>query len=157
MKKRGEAWATAITASRTASSNCTITQMLNPINAITVCHLPTWGMPYLNRRVGNCEWSLMAHGCSFYRQMALDHSVSQTGIVSFGSAAGCETGYPDVYSRVRSYLKWISSETGIPLSTSTTPGPSSTTVASTTPISKPIILSKWLLILMTCLCYLLVL
>ncbi|CAL4066424.1 unnamed protein product, partial [Meganyctiphanes norvegica] len=40
--------------------------------------------------------------------------VTQTrGITSFGSSTGCETGYPDGYTRVTSYLDWIESNTGI--------------------------------------------
>lgn len=29
------------------------------------------------------------------------------GIVSFGRSIGCEKGYPAVFTRVTSYLKWI--------------------------------------------------
>merc|ERR1711862_610335 len=40
--------------------------------------------------------------------------VTQTrGITSFGSSTGCETGYPDGYTRVTDYLDWIESNTGI--------------------------------------------
>merc|ERR1719378_990482 len=40
--------------------------------------------------------------------------VTQTrGITPFGSSTGCETGYPDGYPRVTSYLDWIESNTGI--------------------------------------------
>ncbi|KAA0202996.1 hypothetical protein HAZT_HAZT010845 [Hyalella azteca] len=35
------------------------------------------------------------------------------GIVSYGSSTGCETGYPDVFTRVTHYLDWISEKTGI--------------------------------------------
>jgi secreted trypsin-like serine protease len=35
------------------------------------------------------------------------------GIVSFGAAAGCELGYPTVFTRVNNFLSWISSNTGI--------------------------------------------
>jgi secreted trypsin-like serine protease len=35
------------------------------------------------------------------------------GIVSFGAAAGCELGYPTVFTRVSSFLNWITSNTGI--------------------------------------------
>jgi secreted trypsin-like serine protease len=39
----------------------------------------------------------------------------QVGIVSFGSAAGCQLGYPVAFTRVSGYLKWIESNTGISL------------------------------------------
>lgn len=29
------------------------------------------------------------------------------GVTSFGSASGCEKGYPNGFTRVRSYLDWI--------------------------------------------------
>lgn len=29
------------------------------------------------------------------------------GIVSFGAAAGCQLGYPVVYTRVTSFISWI--------------------------------------------------
>jgi len=38
---------------------------------------------------------------------------TQVGIVSFGASAGCELGYPVGFTRVTSYLDWISSITGI--------------------------------------------
>jgi len=38
---------------------------------------------------------------------------SQAGIVSFGSSAGCEVGYPAGFTRVEYYLDWITSETGL--------------------------------------------
>jgi len=42
------------------------------------------------------------------------HGVTETrGITSFGSSTGCETGYPDGYTRVTSYLDWIEKSTGI--------------------------------------------
>ena len=37
------------------------------------------------------------------------------GVVSFGSSAGCESGYPGCFTRTESYLDWISSETGMEL------------------------------------------
>merc|ERR1712066_1071707 len=38
---------------------------------------------------------------------------NQVGIVSFGSSAGCEVGYPAGFTRVEYYLEWIMSETGM--------------------------------------------
>uniref|UniRef100_A0A6A7FNN4 Transmembrane protease serine 9-like n=1 Tax=Hirondellea gigas TaxID=1518452 RepID=A0A6A7FNN4_9CRUS len=35
------------------------------------------------------------------------------GISSYGSSAGCETGYPNGFSRVSNYLDWIETNTGI--------------------------------------------
>lgn len=34
------------------------------------------------------------------------------GVVSFGAAAGCELGYPNVYARVTSFLPWIDNHIG---------------------------------------------
>merc|ERR1712055_379380 len=43
-----------------------------------------------------------------------EHEGTETrGITSFGPSTGCETGYPDAYTRVTSYLDWIESNTGI--------------------------------------------
>ena len=38
-----------------------------------------------------------------------DGAYTQVGIVSFGAAAGCELGYPAAFTRVTSFLSWISS------------------------------------------------
>ncbi|KAK2726679.1 brachyurin-like [Artemia franciscana] len=38
------------------------------------------------------------------------------GITSFGSSFGCEAGFPDAFTRVTSYLGWISEKTGIIIS-----------------------------------------
>ncbi|XP_076042405.1 chymotrypsin BI-like [Oratosquilla oratoria] len=35
------------------------------------------------------------------------------GVVSFGSSAGCELGYPAAFTRVTAYLDWIETNTGI--------------------------------------------
>ena len=43
---------------------------------------------------------------------AIDGVVRLVGVVSFGHAAGCEKGWPAVYSRVTSYLSWIASVLG---------------------------------------------
>jgi hypothetical protein len=42
-----------------------------------------------------------------------DNINTQVGIFSFGSVAGCQRGYPVVFTRVGSYFNWISSITGI--------------------------------------------
>lgn len=39
----------------------------------------------------------------------------QVGVTAFGSAGGCEIGFPTVYSRVTNYLGWISRKTGLKL------------------------------------------
>lgn len=39
----------------------------------------------------------------------------QVGIVSFGSQTGCQRGYPTVFARVSSFLDWIQTNTGIPM------------------------------------------
>jgi len=35
------------------------------------------------------------------------------GITSFGSIYGCDRGYPAAFTKVASYLDWISDETGV--------------------------------------------
>jgi secreted trypsin-like serine protease len=40
----------------------------------------------------------------------------QLGIVSFGSSAGCELGYPAGFTEVTQYLDWISEKTGLDVS-----------------------------------------
>jgi len=42
-----------------------------------------------------------------------DGIYTQVGVVSFGSTAGCTLGYPVAFTRVTSYLLWISSSTGV--------------------------------------------
>jgi len=42
-----------------------------------------------------------------------DSVYTQVGIVSFGSSAGCQRGYPVGFTRVTSFLSWISSNTGV--------------------------------------------
>ncbi|KAJ8880312.1 hypothetical protein PR048_016778 [Dryococelus australis] len=44
---------------------------------------------------------------------AVNGVTTQIGIVSFGSPLGCGVGFPPVYSRVTSYVSWISGITGI--------------------------------------------
>jgi secreted trypsin-like serine protease len=45
--------------------------------------------------------------------MESDGVYTQVGIVSFGSSAGCKSGFPVAFTRVTSYLDWISSETDL--------------------------------------------
>lgn len=40
----------------------------------------------------------------------------QVGVVSHGSSSSCQDRNPAVYSRLTSYIEWISMNTGIPLS-----------------------------------------
>ncbi|GLG93532.1 Chymotrypsin [Gryllus bimaculatus] len=42
-----------------------------------------------------------------------DGEVSQLGVVSFGIAFGCEIGWPAVFTRVTSFVDWISAVTGV--------------------------------------------
>ena len=42
-----------------------------------------------------------------------DGLYTEVGIVSFGAAAGCTLGYPVPFTRVISYLSWISANTDI--------------------------------------------
>ncbi|ALC43203.1 Jon65Aiv, partial [Drosophila busckii] len=37
----------------------------------------------------------------------------QIGLTSFGAAAGCEKGYPAAFTRLTSYLDWVSAHTGV--------------------------------------------
>ena len=41
-----------------------------------------------------------------------DGIYTEVGIVSFGAAAGCTLGYPVAFTRVTSFLSWISENTG---------------------------------------------
>ena len=50
-------------------------------------------------------------GPLIYRES--DGVYTQVGIVSFVSSAGCTRGYPAGFTRVTSYLNWISSNTGL--------------------------------------------
>uniref|UniRef100_A0A1L8EGF5 Putative serine proteases 1/2-like protein n=1 Tax=Haematobia irritans TaxID=7368 RepID=A0A1L8EGF5_HAEIR len=45
--------------------------------------------------------------------LVLESSKIQVGLTSFGSAAGCEKGFPAAFTRVTSYLEWIKANTGI--------------------------------------------
>jgi len=42
-----------------------------------------------------------------------DGRYTSIGVTSFGSSQGCESGIPDAFTRVSSYLDWISASTGI--------------------------------------------
>ncbi|XP_059490144.1 brachyurin-like [Neocloeon triangulifer] len=42
-----------------------------------------------------------------------DNLPTLIGVVSYGASASCENGFPDVFTRVSSYLSWISNVTGI--------------------------------------------
>jgi hypothetical protein len=42
-----------------------------------------------------------------------DGLYTEVGIVSFGAAPGCQQGYPIAFTRVSSYLSWISLKTGV--------------------------------------------
>jgi secreted trypsin-like serine protease len=42
-----------------------------------------------------------------------DGAYTEVGVVSFGSDDGCTQGYPVGFTRVTSYLDWISSNTGL--------------------------------------------
>lgn len=42
-----------------------------------------------------------------------DGRYTEVGIVSFGHVAGCEKGYPVAFTRITSYLDWITTKTGI--------------------------------------------
>ena len=42
-----------------------------------------------------------------------DTVYTQVGIVSFGAAAGCQLGYPAAFTRVTSYLGWITANTAV--------------------------------------------
>lgn len=44
-----------------------------------------------------------------------NNQITLIGIVSFGMPFGCEIGWPSVYTRVSSYVNWISQNTGIPI------------------------------------------
>ncbi|XP_052132884.1 brachyurin-like isoform X2 [Frankliniella occidentalis] len=51
-----------------------------------------------------------------YQGDVLNKTATQVGIVSFGSGRGCNLSYPSAYTRVTSYLKWISSKSGLAIS-----------------------------------------
>ena len=46
-------------------------------------------------------------------QMEDGRSYLQVGVTSFVSSAGCASGYPHGFTRVTSYLDWITENTGI--------------------------------------------
>ena len=61
-----------------------------------------------------------------------DGTWKQIGIASFTSSAGCESGYPNGFTRTSYYSNWIQS-TCFPTSPTTTRTPTTTTKPSTTP------------------------
>jgi len=42
-----------------------------------------------------------------------DGEVTEVGIVSFGSSAGCESGAPAAFTRVSEYLDWLETNAGV--------------------------------------------
>ena len=46
-------------------------------------------------------------------QVGRDGRFTQLGVVSYGSAVGCEAGNPSGYARVTSFLVWLSMLTGV--------------------------------------------
>jgi secreted trypsin-like serine protease len=61
-----------------------------------------------------CNWAEFLQGDSGGPVIIqdTDGKYTQIGIVSFGSALSCNN-YPNGYTRVASYLGWISAETGL--------------------------------------------
>lgn len=57
---------------------------------------------------GGCDGD--SGGPLVYHHKNIDY---QVGVTSFGSAGGCEIGFPTVYSRITNYLGWISRKTGL--------------------------------------------
>ena len=49
---------------------------------------------------------------SRWEDRAAGQKWKQVGIVSFGSSAGCESGFPAGLTRVEAFLDWICLETG---------------------------------------------
>ncbi len=45
--------------------------------------------------------------------MTTDGNFVQIGVASFYSSTGCENGHPSGFTRIRNYLDWISTETGV--------------------------------------------
>ena len=57
---------------------------------------------------GSCDGD--SGGPLVYHHENMDY---QVGVTAFGSAGGCEIGFPTVYSRITNYLGWISKKTGL--------------------------------------------
>ncbi|KAI8125512.1 Chymotrypsin BI [Lucilia cuprina] len=59
---------------------------------------------------GSCDGD--SGGPLVFKHKDMDY---QVGVTAFGSAGGCEIGFPTVYSRITNYLSWISRKTGLKL------------------------------------------
>lgn len=57
---------------------------------------------------GSCDGD--SGGPLVYNQKNIDY---QVGVTAFGSAGGCEIGFPTVYTKITNYLEWISKKTGL--------------------------------------------
>ncbi|KAG4066951.1 hypothetical protein HA402_007699 [Bradysia odoriphaga] len=61
-----------------------------------------------------CTLKSFGHGaCLGDSGSPLQFNGEQVGIVSFATSLGCALGYPDIYTSVPTYKKWISEVTGI--------------------------------------------
>lgn len=51
-------------------------------------------------------------GGALVRKDPVDNVYTQIGLVSYG-AEGCGTGFPEVFTKVATFLNWIAAETGL--------------------------------------------